>query len=67
MTNLIQANGKLTSLGLLALQALAADIEGVLAGHLDNTKETCRVDLSGHDACYTCNRVEAALRAAVAA
>ncbi len=32
--------------------------------HLDNTGASCRIDWDGHDCCYTCNLVEAVLKAA---
>lgn len=57
------SNGQLTDLGVVELVRLRDKIDDVLGGHSDNTHSGCRIDLDEHDCCYTCNDVEAALRA----
>lgn len=47
---------------LTVLERLAQDI-AALHRHLDNTGVPCRVDLRGHDCCYTCNAIEDAAAA----
>lgn len=68
----VSYSGKPTALGRMGLENLRDDITRVLSKHLDNTGMVCRVDISnaldtieGHDCCYICNRVGAALGAAL--
>lgn len=56
-------HGSPTLAGVQRLWALVDDIKAVLVGHHDNTGAPCRIDLRGHDCCYTCNAVEDMLRA----
>ncbi len=64
--------GQLLVPGRAVLESLRDAIDGVLKGHDDNTGSSCRIDLmsaidpnDGHDSCYLCDRVGAALRGVV--
>lgn len=62
----VDARGKPTAKGRVVLEFMRFEIDRVLAPeHDDNCGPGCRVDLDGHDCCYTCNLVEALLRGAI--
>jgi len=62
----IDSRGRPTPAGIRRLTKLRDAISAVLTSHDDNTSMPCRVDLDGHDCCYTCGDVEVALRAVLA-
>jgi hypothetical protein len=47
------------------LRGLRTYIDEVLEGHDDHCGGRCRIDLDGHDCCYTCNMIEMVLDAAI--
>jgi hypothetical protein len=64
-TGWVDSRGRPTHRGEEALREMRKAIDVILRGdHEDNCGPGCRVDLDGHDCCYTCNLVEAMLRAA---
>lgn len=61
---LIDDRGRPNTAGRKLLLELCDSIRKVFdAHHADNTGMPCRVDLDGHDCCWTCNAVEAVARA----
>lgn len=63
IAGLIDERGRPTNDGLYRLVELNDCAQLVIRGHLDNTGASCRIDLDGHDCCYTCNAAEDMLRA----
>jgi len=63
IATLIDEQGRLTADGRARLRELENALMLVIHGHDDNTGAWCRIDLDGHDCCYTCNAAEDMLRA----
>jgi hypothetical protein len=63
IAGLIDERGRPTNDGKYRLVELVDCFQLALRGHADNTGALCRVDLDGHDCCYTCNAAEDMLRA----
>jgi len=57
--------GQPTAEGLRLIERVRDALTAVIAGHDDHTGLGCRVDLAGHDCCYTCNLAAAALNGAL--
>ncbi len=62
---ILDERGRPNEQGRTLLETLRDDIDAVLKGHDDNTRMPCRIDLDDHDCCYICNRVQAAMIAAI--
>lgn len=60
---LIDERGRPTAWGRARIESLGSDLRSVVDGHVDNCGAPCRIDLDGHDCCYTCNAAEDMLRA----